>query len=310
MKLGLTCIPEILKERDKTFAYRTMTRKQFIKLGREEGLKQLSERILHNMRFASKVVEHCFEIGACHYRIPQSFPLLTDPVSDISFDELPDRHDILTAILNIGDTARKHNISIGAHPDQFVILASPREEVRRKSVHELKQCGWFFDKMRLPLSHAAPINIHTSCAIKDGSSLKQIGDRIYDSLIKCGPSVYKRFTLENEDRSSFNCRKLYELHCYIRYIHGLSIPLVLDNLHHQCNPSSHGDAQYWLEKFKSTWPKGITPVMHWSEGGKDGKARSHVDYITEAVGKPIDDSVIWELEVKAKDKAIVKLLQG
>jgi len=287
-----------------------MTRKQFLKLGRKDGLKQLSERILHNVRFASKVVNHCHDIGAVHYRIPSMFPLMTDTVSDILWSDLPDIDDIYIAIREIGETARRCNIRIGSHPDQFVILSSPRDEVRLKSIIDLKMTGWFFDTMNLPRNHEAPINIHTSCSIKDGSSLEQIGDRIYESMMAASDSVYTRLTLENEDKSSFNCETLFRLHEYIKTCHGLSIPLVFDNLHHQCNPSSTGDAKFWLGRFKSTWPDGITPVMHWSEGGANGKVRAHVDYITEAVGKPFDCSVIWELEVKAKDKAILKLLNG
>ena len=146
MKLGLTCISEILKERDKSLAYRTMTRKRFKQLGREEGLKQLSERILHNMTFAKTVVKHCADIGITHYRIPQSFPLMTDPELNIKWSELPDENEIYCAIRAIGDTARKYNIRLGAHPDQFVILASPRDEVREKSIVDLKQCAWFLTK--------------------------------------------------------------------------------------------------------------------------------------------------------------------
>jgi UV DNA damage endonuclease len=308
IKYGLTCIPEILKERDKTLAYRTMTRKRFNDLGRVDGLKQLSERILHNMRFAKRVVEHCAELGIHHYRIPESFPLMTDPQLNIDWSELPDEQEIYDAIEEIGETAKKLNVRIGCHPDQFVILASPREEVRDKSVIDLKLAGWFFDKMGLPQNHEAPINIHTSCSIKEGSSLEQIGDRIYDSLMKCGSSVYTRFTLENEDKSSFNCETLYNLHCYIKDTYNFIIPLVFDNCHHKCNTSSKFDVDY-LSLFKSTWPSGITPVMHWSEGGENGNKRAHVQYITEAVGAPIDDSVVWELEVKAKDKAIVELMK-
>jgi hypothetical protein len=43
---------------------------------------------------------------------------------------------------------------------------------------------------------------------------------------------------------------------------------------------------------------------------KNGKIRSHVDYISESVGQPKDNSCIWELEVKAKDKAILQLMKG
>ena len=49
MILGLTCISEELKEKDKKkFSFRTMTRKRFNDLNREDAIKQLSDRILHN----------------------------------------------------------------------------------------------------------------------------------------------------------------------------------------------------------------------------------------------------------------------
>lgn len=307
IRYGLTCIPEILKSKDKALSYRTMTRKRFMQLPRAEAIKQLSERILHNMRFAKRVVEHCHELGISHYRIPESFPLITDPTLNLDFVDLPDYNDIITAIKSIGDTAKNLGVRIGCHPDQFVVLASPRKDVCEKSIVELKQCGEFFDTMGLPRSHEAPINIHTSCSIKDGSSLEQIGDRIYNSLMQCGESVYKRFTLENEDKGSFSCENLLKLHHYIFKTYGLRIPLVFDNLHHKTNGDGEDDL-VWLTAFKATWPVGITPVMHWSEGGNDGKPRSHLEYITEEVGLPIDSGVIWELEVKAKDKAILKLM--
>lgn len=306
IKYGLTCISEILRDQDKAQAYRTMTRKRFRELGRNEGLKQLSERILHNMRLASKVVQHCYDNDIAYYRIPQSIPIMSEPTLGLSMTDLPDYNDIVLAMKNIGVTAKRLNIRIGAHPDQFVILASPNPVVCEKSVVDLKMTGWFFDTIGLPQSHEAPINIHTSCSIKDGSSLEQIGDRVYSNLMKCGSTVYTRFTLENEDKSSFNCETLYKLHCYISDTYDFKLPIVYDNCHDYCNPSGDG----WLDIFKTTWPSDITPVMHWSEGGANNNKRAHVDYITEKVGAPTDNSVVWELEVKAKDKAIIKLLKS
>lgn len=71
------------------------------------------------------------------------------------------------------------------------------------------------------------------------------------------------------------------------------------------------NSKYWLEKFATTWPSDIVPVMHLSEGGKNGNPRSHVDYIsnkTKFVPFSCGIECVWEVEVKAKDKSIVKLL--
>jgi UV DNA damage endonuclease len=320
MLYGLTCISEILKEQNKEWRYRTMTRKRFRDLDKTEALKQLSERILHNMKHAKQVVEHCHSLGIAHYRIPQSFPLMTDPELRLEWEMLPDYQDILSAMKDIGDTARKLNIRIGSHPDQFVILCSPRPEVCDKAIIDLNQNSWFFDQMGLPQSYEAPINIHPSCSPKDETP-EQVVDRFYKNLMRCDVGVQKRLTVENEDRGYWNARNLYLEFCvYMRSKYGFKMALVWDNLHNQCNrsPIDHTglitdkpeDVRYWLEQFKSTWPEDIVPLMHWSEGGKNGKRRSHVDYISESVGKPFDNTCMWELEVKAKDKAIVQLLKG
>jgi UV DNA damage endonuclease len=319
MLYGLTCISEILKEQNKEWRYRTMTRKRFNELDRDEALRQLSERILHNMKLASRVVEHCHNLGIAHYRIPESFPLMTDPTLNIEWEMLPNYKEILVAMRQIGDAARKLNIRIGSHPDQFVILCSPKQSVCDKAIIDLNQNSWFFDQMGLPQSYEAPINIHPSCSIKDGNTLEDIADRFVSNFLKCDIGLQRRLTLENEDKGSFNCETLWKFYSLLKD-RGVNIALVWDNLHNKCNPSpvdSSGlfknDPIYdmiWLDRFKSTWPEDIQPVMHWSEGGKNGKIRSHVDYITESVGKPFDESCIWELEVKGKDKAIVQLLNG
>ena len=59
--LGLTCISEILKDQDKKkYSFRTMTRKRFndlcVRDGRNEAIKELSERILHNVRTTRYII--------------------------------------------------------------------------------------------------------------------------------------------------------------------------------------------------------------------------------------------------------------
>jgi UV DNA damage repair endonuclease len=49
-KLGLVCISELLKDKDKKIAFKTMTRKQFLSMQRQDAIKELSFRILHNSK--------------------------------------------------------------------------------------------------------------------------------------------------------------------------------------------------------------------------------------------------------------------
>jgi UV DNA damage endonuclease len=306
IKYGLTCISEILKDNKQT--YKTMTRAQFNKLGKKEGIKILSQRILHNMKFVSVVIKHCYDNNISHYRIPESVPLITDPTLKLKFKDLSDYNEIINSIKNIGITAKKYNIRIGAHPDQFIILCSRRKDVCDKSIIELNFVSWLFDTIGLPQSYEAPINIHPSCSVNNEETHFDIIDRFYKNLMKCDKGVQKRLTLENEDKSNWTCETLLSAREYLKIKYNFELACVYDNLHDKCNPSLTKNIN-WLEKFKQTWPTNIIPVMHWSEGGMNGKKRSHVEYITENVGKPVDNTVIWELEVKGKDKAIIKLLK-
>jgi len=106
--LGLTCISEQLKEKDKVkYSFRTMTRKRFNDLcssqGRDEAINQLSERILHNVVVTQYIVNHCHASDIRHYRLSSAlFPLLTDQTLEISMAELPHKARIEKGLGFIG----------------------------------------------------------------------------------------------------------------------------------------------------------------------------------------------------------------
>ena len=82
MTYGLTCISEILKQKDKSFAFKTLTKSRFLELEKREeklGEKTLSERIIHNLNLVITIIEHCAQNDIGHYRLPSSlFPLVTE----------------------------------------------------------------------------------------------------------------------------------------------------------------------------------------------------------------------------------------
>ena len=63
----------------------------------------------------------------------------------------------------------------------------------------------------------------------------------------------------------------------------------------------------------STWPKGITPVMHYSESKSDEakddkiKPQAHSDYVVNKI-ETYDLDVDVMIEAKAKDLALLKYL--
>ena len=323
--LGLTCISEKLKEKDKTkYSFRRMTRKRFNDLcnieSRDEAVNQLSERILHNVIVTQYIVNHCHASNIRHYRLSSAlFPLLTDQTLDISLEDLPHKTRIAQELKFVGLIAEKFDISIGSHPDQFNVLASPDREKVDRTINELNFQARVLDMVGLPQDHTAPMNIHVNYTPKMDESLEMVATRFFRNLSMCDKGVYKRLTIENEDKGFFNVDNCIAFSDYLFKTFGANIPVCADNLHHLCNPSEVADFAWQAERCAYTWVNNgegdnhfISPVFHWSEG-KPEKPRAHADYIAFGNFPPYiaiepDKPAIFEVECKKKDYAI-KLLQ-
>ena len=181
--LGLTCISEQLKDKDKKeYSFRTMTRKRFndlcVKEGRDEAIKELSNRILHNVVVTESIVHHCAKSNIGHYRVSSAlFPLVTDETLGIDIEELPDLEQIKEELKQVGDTAREHGVSMGSHPDQFNVLASLNQDAVRRTIGELNMQASVLDMMGLPKDHTAPMNIHINYSPKEDETLEDVAER-------------------------------------------------------------------------------------------------------------------------------------
>jgi UV DNA damage endonuclease len=302
IKVGLVCISEILKSANKKNAFQTMTRKRFLELGREQGLKELSLRILHNCKLTKEIILHCAANRISHYRISSCLaPLVTDSTLKISYNDLPDLKEIVLALSKAGVAAQTCGVSISSHPDQFNVLSSYSQDVVNKSIKELNHQAYILDLMGLPQNYSAPMCLHLNLSpdIKR-ENLASYVDRFKTSLSLCSPSVQKRLVLENEDRGFWNCGNLYDSF-------GKFIPLVYDNLHDSCNPSA-ADHSLLMRLFKLTWGS-YTPVMHWSEGTTE-KPRSHAEFASHVPRVvSMNQDCVWEFELKGKDQAILQILK-
>jgi UV DNA damage endonuclease len=296
MKLGLVAISEILKE--KKISFRTMTRKSFLSKPKEIAVAQLGEIYLHNVKVTGKIIEHCAKNGIKHYRLSSSlFPLFTyfDFIETSLADEII---QIKNVARNIGNFAKANGISLSSHPDQYNVLASLNQNVVDSTIKELNHQGWTMDIFGCSRSFESPMCLHIARSPDFTKETISTFRRLFlGNYALCNSSVISRLVLENEDKGYWSAKNLYDNFENL-------IPLVYDNLHDFCNPS---DLENKIEKFKNTW-FGKTPVFHWSEGLPE-KKRSHADYfscIPDCVMQNAD--VTWECEVKAKDKAILKVL--
>ena len=241
--LGLTCISEQLKDKDNNeYSFRTMTRKRFNDLcnteGRDEAIKELSNRILHNVVVTEHIIHHCAKSNIGHYRVSSAlFPLVTDETLEIDLEELPDIEQINQELRQVGITAMTLGVSMGSHPDQFNVLASTNPDAVRRTIRELNFQASVLDKMGLPQDHSAPMNIHVNYTPKMDESLEIVATRFFRNLAMCDAGVYNRLTIENEDKGFFNVDNCIAFSEYLFNTFGANIPVCYDNLHDFCNPS-------------------------------------------------------------------------
>ena len=317
MILGLTCISEELKEKDKKkYSFQTMTRKRFNSLCREEAIKQLSERILHNAITTRYIVNHCALNNILHYRLSSALlPLISDEQTDVKLENLPDLVKIKEEFAFAGKIAKKFNISIGSHPDQFNVLASTNDDAVNRTINELNLQASVLDMLGLPQDHTAPINIHINCTPKMDEGYGMVADRFYKNLIRCDAGVFNRLTIENEDKGFFNVDNCINFSEYLFDAYDFNLPVCYDNLHDFCNPSEEKSIAWQAERCAYTWVNQgdgddnfLAPVFHWSEGTPE-KPRSHAEYFALGNIPPViaiepNKEAKWECEVKGKDKAI------
>ena len=91
-----------------------------------------ADALLAALRFCADNGIGCFRVNS------QILPIKTHPTCGYEVDDLPDSDEIIRRFKECGKFVKKHKLRTCFHPDQFVVLNSPRRDVVEKSVHELE----------------------------------------------------------------------------------------------------------------------------------------------------------------------------
>lgn len=296
-RLGYCCICLSLDSQGVS-TNRGMVKKTFL----EKGISYASELAVKNTQDLIKIIEFNGEKGISIYRMSSDiFPWS----SEYELLDLPDFHIISHNLITAGNLAKKLDQRLSFHPSPYCVIASERADVIEKSIKELRQHAEIMDLMGLERTYKYPINIHINTA-KPNKELA--AERFIKTYINLHESIKSRLVVENDDKKSqFTPTDLYN------FLHKvIGIPITFDFLHHSCNPDALSQEEA-LSLCLSTWPKGITPLTHFSDSrkiheDKDSKEVAHSDWIwskIETYNKKFD----IELEVKMKDLALLKYLE-
>ncbi len=292
IRLGLCCI--FLEQPIK---FRNTTVKAISSMERVAALDKLSALCLANAEALQASLQFCADTGIGCFRInSQILPLKTHAGCGYEVYELPDGHDIERRFRACGEYARTHDIRTTFHPDQFVVLNSPRPDVVYRSVDELEYQSEVAEWVR-----ADVVNIHAGGAY--GDKQDALG-RFARNLSRLSARVRSRLTLENDDTT-------YTPSDLLPLCRAEGIPLVYDVHHHRCNQDglSEKDA---TEHAIATWDR--EPVFHISspiEGWNGPRPKRHHNFI-DVKDFPLcwqDRELTVEVEAKAKEVAVLELLK-
>jgi len=291
IRFGLCCI-----FREQPIRFRTTTATSLKGLSRVMVLAKLSEICLHNSRSLHDALAFCSNHGIGSFRIQSGLmPLRTHPKHGYEINELPDANEILGGLERCRLLASRKNIRTTFHPDQFVVLNSPRPEVVTSSLGELEHHGEIAE-----LVGADVINVHAGGVYGDKEAAL---DRLASGINRLSCRVRERLTIENDDRS-------YTPLDLLPFCWREQIPLVYDVHHHRCLPDGFTIREA-TEMAVTTWNR--EPLFHISSpilGWNGPTPERHHDFVNAGdfpadwLGLPIT----VEFEAKAKELAVQRLI--
>lgn len=289
MNLGYACINMSLGK--KVTTNRTMIKRTFL----EKGLDYVSDCVIQNVADLERIIEWNEQNGIKFYRMSSD---MMPWATEYKFTQLKDWAEISIILKRCGEKATKYGQRLTFHPGPFNVLVSPKKVVVQNTINDLEVHGKLMDAMGLSKTHWNKINIHCNGVYGDKKSAM---DRFINNFARLSNSVKSRLTIENDDKASMYSVK------DLMYIHNaINIPIVFDYHHHPFNTGDLSE-QEALELAMSTWPKGITPAVHYSESKMGSKPQAHSDYI-ERIPETYGNVVDIMVEAKQKDLAILKFI--
>lgn len=266
-----------------------------LRLNPGDRRERLSTTILHNASSLLTALEYCWDHDIGSFRVGSDFfPLMSHPELSYRLIDLPESELILELLEASRLFTRRKNIRLIMHPDQFVVLSSPRGDVVRQSVREL-----VYHAELAELIGVDALIVHGG----GGYGNKEEAIRRLEGCIAELPeSVRRLIAFENDD-------KVYTPADLLPVCNRLGVPFVYDVHHHRCLPDGLAVDEVTAATLDS-WDR--EPLLHISsprDGWQAENRRPHNEYI-----HPGDFPGCWqgleatvEVEAKAKEMAIARL---
>jgi len=287
MKIGYPCINRSIGcTANTTFRLASYSRENMI------------EKVSNNLSCLESILHYNIDNGLLFFRISSDLiPFASHPICKFNWKEYFKKD-----FKRIGNYIKKNKIRISMHPDQFVLINTPKEDVLERSIKELEYHCQLLDAMGL--GSTAKVQIHVGGVY--GEKEKAI-DRFVERYKKLPSLVKKRLAIENDER-------LFSLKDCLGIHKRTGIQIIFDSFHHECYNNGESFSQA-IKTAKKTWKKkdGILMIDYSSQKTQARKG-THIygidinhfrNFIKETKGLDFDIM----LEIKDKEKSALKALK-
>lgn len=297
VRLGYVAISKALGKKVTSSSTVTFTNYNKITLPNKK-LEKLKSVAASNLRDLETIIRYNIENNIHFYRITSALiPLVTHP--EVGY--WGHREFLKKDFEYVGKLINDSKMRVDTHPDEFNVINSINPKVvENTKINLVRQAEWFED-FKYDLGKMV---IHVGGATNG----KEAGlERFITNFDNFPTDVKSKIIIENDD-------KTYTAQETLNLCNELSLPMVLDIHHHNCN--NNGENIYELiPQIFLTWKnEKLPPKLHFSSPREGEKDRKHSDFINakdfviflENI-KHFNTDIDIMLECKEKDLALFRL---
>ena len=286
MKIGYPCINQSLgKKTISTFRLASYSEEKLIKA------------VSYNLKVFKEILDFNIQHNFLFFRISSEIiPFASHPICKFDWENYFKKD-----LYYIGQIVKEKKIRISMHPDQFVILNSPNNEVVKNGLREINYQTAFLNAM--DLDNTAKIQIHVGGTYNGKISSLERFIKIYNTLLS--DEIRSRLVIENDDYR-------YSLNDCLRIHNKTNIPVLLDVFHQECMNDGQS-IQNAVRSADSTWDKNRDGLlmMDYSIQEPNFRKGKHASTLDEIKFKNFifstnDFSYDLMLEIKDKEKSATR----
>jgi len=285
MKIGYACLPLTTNARtNRRLTIKMFSEKMFLEI-LEENLLDLG-RILENNE---KNNIHLFRISSDIV-----------PLGSHSINEIPWYKHFEKELNELGEYIKKSGMRVSMHPGQYTVLNAEKEEIVARAIKDLEYHARFLDSLGVDSSNKIILHIGGGYGDKNVAM-----NRFIENYKRLPTSVKSRLVIENDD-------KIFNIEDVLFVSGKINIPVIFDNLHHQCNNKMEMPIKEIMKKVAETWKEKDGNIkVHYSQQNQMKQIGAHSNTIIcndflKYYAEVKDFNLDIMLEVKDKDISAIK----